>query len=72
MEYYERLLIAQEALDAATKGRGIRAGDAPAYTGAMQATLAKIGMRKSSFRVDCILGLFKGPSLLVCGFSVAQ
>ncbi len=48
-KYLERLLVAQEALHRATKGRGTRASDATTYSGPMQATLAKLGMRKSSF-----------------------
>ena len=48
-KYLERLLVAQEALHRATKGRGTRASDATTYSGPMQATLAKLGMRKFSF-----------------------
>ena len=47
-KYLERLLVAQEALHRATKGRGTHASDATTYSGPMQATLAKLGMRKFS------------------------
>lgn len=66
-KYYERLLVVQESLHNATQGRGTRADHATAYTEAMQATLVKLGMRKSLLLTIVVCAsLWSPPYYLSC------